>query len=214
MVTPAQLAANIANAQFSTGPVTTEDGASSSSNAIKLGFYANQAVLLTPEDHQAFDALVTAFRFELHPAGPIERAFYSQIVLAAWNIERTHRLEAGLASDGIDPMLSEANAKTLARIATYRIRSERTFHRCLKDFQAYQAAHPLDENPIVQNEAKVVSTVTPTKPVVREFAFKRVPYVRSEPKVGRNEICPCHSGRKYKHCCLQNEPNAVSKAAS
>ncbi len=26
-------------------------------------------------------------------------------------------------------------------------------------------------------------------------------YVRSEPKVGRNEPCPCGSGKKYKYCC-------------
>lgn len=24
---------------------------------------------------------------------------------------------------------------------------------------------------------------------------------RSVPKVGRNELCPCGSGRKYKRCC-------------
>jgi preprotein translocase subunit SecA len=24
--------------------------------------------------------------------------------------------------------------------------------------------------------------------------------VRAEPKVGRNEPCPCGSGKKYKHC--------------
>ncbi|MDQ3050669.1 MAG: SEC-C metal-binding domain-containing protein, partial [Bacteroidota bacterium] len=23
-------------------------------------------------------------------------------------------------------------------------------------------------------------------------------------KVGRNELCPCGSGKKYKKCCLQN----------
>ena len=28
------------------------------------------------------------------------------------------------------------------------------------------------------------------------------PYVRPGPKVGRNESCPCGSGRKYKKCCL------------
>lgn len=27
------------------------------------------------------------------------------------------------------------------------------------------------------------------------------PYVRSSPKVGRNEPCPCGSGKKYKRCC-------------
>jgi preprotein translocase subunit SecA len=28
----------------------------------------------------------------------------------------------------------------------------------------------------------------------------KVPYVRSGPKVGRNDPCPCGSGKKYKHC--------------
>lgn len=27
------------------------------------------------------------------------------------------------------------------------------------------------------------------------------PVVRSQPKVGRNDPCPCGSGKKYKHCC-------------
>ena len=29
-------------------------------------------------------------------------------------------------------------------------------------------------------------------------------YVRSQPKVGRNDPCPCGSGKKYKHCCGKN----------
>jgi uncharacterized protein YecA (UPF0149 family) len=28
------------------------------------------------------------------------------------------------------------------------------------------------------------------------------PYVRTLPKVGRNDPCPCGSGKKYKKCCL------------
>ena len=27
------------------------------------------------------------------------------------------------------------------------------------------------------------------------------PIVREEPKVGRNDLCPCGSGKKYKKCC-------------
>jgi SEC-C motif-containing protein len=27
------------------------------------------------------------------------------------------------------------------------------------------------------------------------------PYRRTEPKVGRNDVCPCGSGKKYKKCC-------------
>jgi uncharacterized protein YecA (UPF0149 family) len=28
------------------------------------------------------------------------------------------------------------------------------------------------------------------------------PYRRQDPKIGRNESCPCGSGQKYKRCCL------------
>ena len=27
--------------------------------------------------------------------------------------------------------------------------------------------------------------------------------VRATPKIGRNELCPCGSGKKYKHCYLK-----------
>ena len=218
MTTEAQIVANTANAQLSTGPITPEGKDRSANNATKLGFYAKQAVLLTEEDHQAFEALTVAFRFELHPAGPVERALYTQIVLAAWNIERANRLEAALAVDGIDPLLSEANEKTLARIATHRMRSERTFHKCLKEIQAYQAAHPLDEpvlrnepKPEMKNEAKSMQPKSIQQPI-SEHKFIREPYVRPSPKVGRNELCHCNSGRKYKNCCLRNEPNSVREA--
>lgn len=30
-------------------------------------------------------------------------------------------------------------------------------------------------------------------------------YIRPEPKIGRNEPCPCNSGKKYKKCCLPKE---------
>jgi uncharacterized protein YecA (UPF0149 family) len=33
-----------------------------------------------------------------------------------------------------------------------------------------------------------------------EEAGKTKPMVRSEPKVGRNDPCPCGSGKKYKKC--------------
>ncbi len=26
---------------------------------------------------------------------------------------------------------------------------------------------------------------------------------RNEPKIGRNQSCPCGSGKKYKHCCFK-----------
>jgi hypothetical protein len=29
------------------------------------------------------------------------------------------------------------------------------------------------------------------------------PFVRPEPKIGRNDPCPCGSGKKFKKCCLE-----------
>ena len=33
---------------------------------------------------------------------------------------------------------------------------------------------------------------------------KREPYVKTEPEIGRNDPCPCGSGKKYKKCCGRN----------
>ena len=32
-----------------------------------------------------------------------------------------------------------------------------------------------------------------------------VTYQRAAPKIGRNDACPCGSGKKYKKCCLAHE---------
>jgi hypothetical protein len=40
----------------------------------------------------------------------------------------------------------------------------------------------------------------------------QTPFRRDTPKVGRNEPCPCGSGRKYKVCCL-NRAQAARSAA-
>ncbi len=33
---------------------------------------------------------------------------------------------------------------------------------------------------------------------------KEKPVIREEPKIGRNDPCPCGSGKKYKKCCGKN----------
>ena len=47
-------------------------------------------------------------------------------------------------------------------------------------------------------------TVWPDPPLNREFTpreyIKPEPYI-APPKIGRNELCPCGSGKKYKKCC-------------
>ena len=35
--------------------------------------------------------------------------------------------------------------------------------------------------------------------------YDNEPYIRPEPKIGRNDPCPCGSSKKYKKCCLAKE---------
>ncbi len=38
------------------------------------------------------------------------------------------------------------------------------------------------------------------------------PFQRETPKIGRNDPCPCGSGKKYKKCCGKNVPDNAEKA--
>lgn len=35
--------------------------------------------------------------------------------------------------------------------------------------------------------------------------YENEPYVRTTKKIGRNDPCPCGSGKKYKHCCMNKK---------
>ena len=37
---------------------------------------------------------------------------------------------------------------------------------------------------------------------VERYGLPAMPHIRETPKVGRNDPCPCGSGKKYKKCCL------------
>ena len=60
------------------------------------------------------------------------------------------------------------------------------------------------------SEAEVVAQQQLIEPAVRQlfqhFLKQRAPaskpITRETPKVGRNDPCPCGSGKKYKKCCL------------
>ena len=50
-------------------------------------------------------------------------------------------------------------------------------------------------------EREQVAKVTGTN---KDDSVAKGPYVRKDAKVGRNDPCPCGSGRKYKQCCGRN----------
>ena len=210
MTSAAQIAANIANAQHSTGPTTFEGKARSAENARKFGFYSKQAVLLTDEDHFHFDCICETFEFDLQPQTTVEYTLVELIILATWNVQRANRLEAKLAlTEGVDPLLSPS--KTIDRIHAFRHRTERSLLKLLNEFRRVKSETP-PAKPILQNEPNFPA---PLQFIPGQYTRqKSPPYVRPDAKVGRNDLCPCKSGRKYKQCCLQNEPNPLTMQLS
>ena len=49
-----------------------------------------------------------------------------------------------------------------------------------------------------------INVVTENKQNPQATTEKRAPIVNQGPKVGRNDPCPCGSGKKYKNCCGKN----------
>ena len=187
MYTAAQINANQLNAQQSTGPRTPEGKSATSKNSTKHGLSASYPVIRTPEEQTQFDEMSVAFLEELRPYTPSDQTQFKQLILAAWNIDRCHRLEAELAAaTGSDPLLDETAYKTLARIESYRLRAERLFHRNLKELKT-------------TDKHRYIPQIKPNFPTP---IYSYGP--RTTPKIGRNEPCPCKSGRKYKFCCINN----------
>lgn len=54
-------------------------------------------------------------------------------------------------------------------------------------------------------DARQYAEGSPESADVPEREFKQQTVIRSQPKIGRNEPCPCGSGKKYKNCCGRNE---------
>ena len=54
----------------------------------------------------------------------------------------------------------------------------------------------------VQIQREVVAEPISTN---KDGSLPKQPKVRKEAKIGRNDDCPCGSGKKYKHCCGSNE---------
>ncbi len=204
MSTIAQIEANQLNSKLSTGPRTQEGKSSSSQNATKHGLNCAYPVIRSEEERTQFETLTAKFEQEVRPAGQSELTIFKLLILAAWNIDRCHRLESELsATCEIDPLLDESLSKTLARIETYRMRAERNFYKALSQLKANRPSNKFQERTPV--------TFEQNKPKYIEIPDYE-PYIRSTPKVGRNELCPCASGKKYKQCCLQNEPNLALAA--
>ena len=93
MATPAQIAANRANAQRSTGPRSVEGKSVSRFNGLKSGLYA-KSLVVPGEDAEELEALAESTRRTYQPMGQAETDLVDQLIESTWMQRRYARLEA------------------------------------------------------------------------------------------------------------------------
>jgi len=138
-ISPAQLAANTANAQHSTGPRTPEGQVRSSQNARTHGLTARD-LIVAPNEREEFEELLNDYQSDVKPQGAIQQTLFDELFGAAWNLRRVRRMESELCSGTSyqDLMKDDELQKKLDRLARHKTRIERTFHRSLKELKALQ----------------------------------------------------------------------------
>src|SRR5450755_3358793 len=97
MSTPAQAAANLANAQFSTGPTSDAGKAASSQNALKHGLTA-KTILLPGEDEEAYRTMCAGMKKNLGPVSVPEQELVQLLCDTQWRLQRCGRIEAAIMS--------------------------------------------------------------------------------------------------------------------
>ena len=141
---------------------------------IKKTRKAKTAVELMRARYSAYSKVETDFlQDSLHP----DRR-------AAHDIKETRNWAAKSTWDKLEIVNTEKGGEddetgTVEFIAYYTVKTDRTRHHELATFVKHEGDWFFDDGVGVPPQQ----------------------IVRSEPKVGRNALCPCNSGKKYKKCC-------------
>jgi hypothetical protein len=138
MATPAQIAANRANAQKSTGPRSAEGKSASRFNALKHGIDA-ASIVIPGEDPADYEALAADYLGDFRPQSTSESFHVQTMLRADWQKRRLQRVEADLhrtllaESPGASlaaALLSDSPAaQLLTRVQRQIAAFERTWYR-------------------------------------------------------------------------------------
>jgi len=104
-------------------------------------------------------------------------------------------------------MLDRIRSDTVMLLQRLQVRTEEEIEReeaerqrRLQSRMQLQHAAPPDLTAASPEAAAPIATAGEGAPSDEADASPVAPFVRGERKVGRNEPCPCGSGRKFKHC--------------
>lgn len=150
-------------------------------------------------------------QIDLEQRKRIEKVLYLQVVDTAW---REHLYQMDVLKTGIglrgynqrDPLVEykkESYNLFLELVSRLKFESIKTLQIIRFKTQEEIAAERMLEKMEEKNENLKYSNEAPKNSSNGE---KLKPIVNSQRKIGRNEPCPCGSGKKYKECCAKSGP--------
>ncbi len=136
MSTPLQDAANLANAQLSTGPRSPETKAISAQNARKHGLSA-KFIPLSEEERPAFEELEAALRAEVNPSGPLQEIVFRELLAAAWKRDMVNTLIFE-ASSSTRNLFADDTSDRVRKLQRHKNDQDRAFNRALRQLKDLQ----------------------------------------------------------------------------
>ncbi|MEO8661763.1 MAG: hypothetical protein ABI693_25075 [Bryobacteraceae bacterium] len=200
MSTSAQLTANRANAEHSTGPKTDAGKAIVSQNHLTHGLSIRRHIVLPTEDHAQYESLVARYCEDELPGCAIERSLINLLAECQWRIDRCNRIEYQMVVNSgltIEEFYEQNEAK-LQRFERYAGNHRRDYSRILRDFLAARSArrkhgaHPECEPlPELQNEPRSLQEPpAPEPPDSSKPISARIPYIYANELVGLRRLHP------------------------
>jgi hypothetical protein len=135
MATPAQVAANQANSQKSTGPTSPSGKARSSRNSFKHGLYSKELVLPN-EDPAELDQLRASLRAEHQPINTTEDILVNDLTENFWRLRRMREFETRAMLP--ENILHWHQTGLLAVVQRTMASAERGFHKTLTALRRLQ----------------------------------------------------------------------------
>lgn len=135
-ISEAQLAANRANAQLSTGPTSGDGKAKSSLNAVKTGL-TGRTVLLPGDDAAEYQRHIEAYEKEFQPIGQRERDLVQSIADTQWRLLRIPSLESGIYALGHLEFANEPDAAS--HLGMIEVKTFLKYERQLRNLQLQEA---------------------------------------------------------------------------
>src|ERR1700728_4056096 len=137
MATEAQITANQANSQHSTGPKSETGKAASCKNNFKYGLTGSSFTVLEFEDQDEYDHVLCGLRFEHQPATMTESILVEEMAQSYWLRKRALYLQDQCATD--EELTLEEQGRQLALFIRYQTTHDRAFHRALNDLLKLRA---------------------------------------------------------------------------